>query len=415
MHNHRVLRILGIITVIITGLISLIASDNTGTITPPPELGLRIVTVSDSTPEPGDSVTITWDYENPDLLEMQGVRIVSLLLNGNIATLQQGCLPNYEPNQACMSQNQRAVQIDFRSPITVIVDSIDTDNRVTSKAVKLRIPGMSFRLTQLAPTNPGYPRFTGDITDNIEFDKAFGIYARVNQSSEENGVIDHLANISIPGFNQTDTFFGFSYGADESTRFNFRNGTSFPLLNINFINTLAPGQQIWQSPYADGVIYAGMLGISGDAEAVRTNSGEDAIVHSLSADAVIEPFFVQIDIRSTDQEQTTLFISDLHAGNSTQGLVLSSFLGDFDPGVELGNLGDHGIEITASSNNTPDILLSNGVISRATVGFPVLRTNTGEQLLLVRAGISATWNNIPLFPDDDLSALFLRQFPSQLQ
>ncbi len=395
--------------VVAIGIASLIASNHQGTVTPPPSLGLKITNISNATPALGETVTISWEYENPELLEAQGIRVVSLLIDGNLFTLQQGCLPTYEPGQECLNSDARSTEINFTGPITVFIDSVDNNNQAVTKAVKLKLPNMSFKLSQLEFTNPGYPRFTGNNLAEIEFDKAFGIYANVQQSSSEDGIIDGIASIGIPGFDATesDPFFGFSSRPNENISFGFRKGSKFPLLDPNFLNSLTSQQQAWSSNHADGIIYAGLLAINGEAKIIKTASGE-ATVYTINSPEPIEPFFVQIDIRSTDLAPSTLYISDLHAGNAGQGLVLSAYRGDFDPDVQLGSTGSYSLEINPT--DTLDILASNGDIKGATVGFPIVETSAGENLLLVRAGLSATWSNIPFYPDDDLSGLFLTQF-----
>lgn len=410
MRFRKFWRGLSLMSVVCLGLLSLIGSNHRGTFSSDPDLGLIIANVSNQTPTLGETVTISWDYDTPEILNVQGVRIVSLLMDGRLFTLQQGCLPSYQEGQPCMDLSMRTIDIEFKGPIAVFVDAIDSSNRVTSKAVKLRIPGMSFKLSQLEFTNPGYPRFSGNIAGDIEFDKAFGIYANVNQSSDEDGVIDGIANLNLPGFDSPtpSPFFGLSYRPEENNNFGFRKGSRFPLLDGNFKATLSENQQVWESPYADGLIYAGLLAIDGDIEYAKDNAGGDVPVFVPAPNSSLEPFFVQIDLRSTDQDPTRIYISDIHLGNTSQGLVLSSYFGDFDPDITLGATGEYVVSIVPSELS--GALLSSGDIKGATVGYPIVETVAGQNLLLVRAGISALWSNIPFYPNDDLSGLFVGQF-----
>jgi len=409
--DKRIIKLIGIFTTLTIGLLSLLGSNHQGTFTPDPELNVKIVDVSNGTPSINESVIVTWDIENPDLLKTQGIRLVSLLIDGNLSTFYQGCLSSYpEAVQAnCLPEDQRAASLNFRGPVTLIIDAEDENGRISSSAVKLQLAGMSFKTNQLEFTNPGYPRFTGQLAElsEYEFDKAFGIYANVNQSSEENGRIDDLQQ--YPVFEQDQAFFGLSWQPEETLQFGFRKGSAFPMLDVSFLETLALENRIWNSNHADLIIHAGTIALNGQVEWLKTNGG-DAKVYTMNEASNIEPLFIQIDVRSTDQNPTTLHISDIHVGNPAQGLVVSSYHGHLNPTSATNLTGEYDITFQEVGN----ALLSNGDIKGATTGFNVT-TNNNQILSTVRTGVSVLWSNIPLYPDNDLSALLSTQYPDAIQ
>ena len=407
-YTTKFLRGLGVFSIALLGFLSLIGSNHQGTFTSDPDVGLTITDVSNGTPEIGETVSISWNFDNPDLLKVQGIRLVSLLIDGNLSTQYQGCLSFYPSiaQESCLPLEQRAVSLNFNGPLTVIIDAEDENGRVSSSAIKLQLANMSFKTTQLDFTNPGYPRFTGRIAElsNYGFDKAFGIYANYSQSSDENGKIEDL--LQYPVFEPDQAFFGLSWRPDENIQFGYRSGSSFPMLDVSFLDTLNIGERIWNSNHADMIIYAGTIALDGQVSSLKT-SGGDAKIYTMDASSDIEPFFIQIDVRTTDQDPTTLHISDIHVGNPTQGLVLSSYHGHLNP-TNATNLTGEGTINYAQAEN---VLLSNGDIKGATVGFNVTTINN-DILGIVRAGLSVQWSNIPLYPDDDLSALIFNQYPN---
>ena len=396
------LRKIYFLLLILFPIASLAACDNTGTFSPPPQLGLRITAISNPYPEPGEVVTISWDYDNPDLLEMQGFRAVSLLISGNLLQEQNGCLPTYQTGQACVSSDLRTVTIDFTGPITFFIDSLDTDGNLHIKAVKLRLAGMDFRLNQLEFTDPGYPNYTGSSGSTVIFDNAFGIYAY----TAEDGVIDDLASKNLPGFDvhPLSQFFGLSHDAQIATHYDYRQGTNFPYIADEFYAQQGVERNWFQ---ADGLIFAGVIGINGQVELIKSANGLDVEVFTVLPESPVEPFIVQIDLRSEDEQNgdSTIYFSDLHAGNPAQGLIYSAYFGDIDPLVQLGTMGTYGIQIWNPDAGNLGLLQSNGWIKDAAVGFEVVGKADGTTAINPRIGLSVEWRNILLLPDDELDEM----------
>ena len=381
---------------------------------PSPELGLKIVDVSNPTPEIDETVIIRWDYDHPELLKIQAIRLISLLIDGNLFQEVQGCLPDgirpegIPDTYPCLPLNQRAVSFPFRGPVAVSIIGINEDNKVFEKVVKLKLAGMLFKVNDMSFGVPGYPRFGSpgaQRIQNYEFDKAFGVYEEFLSDQAEDGKVNHFAQYPYTQiFAAGSPFFGSSNSPLERNNFDFIRGSSFPTLDPGFLDS-EEGNQFWANrTHADGLLYAGTLVINGTREEIKTPRGNIVVITPTSGG--FETFYIQIDIRSTDDIPSRLLISDIHAGNPVQGLVLSTFRGHISSTGMPATTGEY---LILMDNSGFPIGKCSGYVKNAVVGHNV--TTTNEIYYLPAQGIlNVEWANIPFYPDTDISGLYDDQF-----
>jgi hypothetical protein len=337
----------------------------------------------------------------------QIVQFHSLTLDGSVFSETQGCLPAslLQPNQQplpCMPVTNRAVEFDFRGPVMFNLIAVDENGKTYEQLVKLKIQGMSLKVGA-SLTNAGYPRFGSgsiDSLQNIEFERAFGIFEIPGANGSEDGRINEtqtnqvLANLFPVG----DPFLLSSNNPNESLGFGARRGGNFPFLDPGFLFNTPEGAQFQGNrTNSDALIYGGTFGVDGTIEVIKGDNGDVEVITPKFRN--YEPFFVQIDLRSTDTQPQRVLISDVHIGNVSQGLVLSTFRGHISP-LAPPTVGVY--ELTVDTSQVP--LLSTGNVKGALCGFNVSTVN-GNDFLPAQATVSVEWINIPIFPDNDISGL----------
>lgn len=407
---------------------------------PPPPF-VRVSEVSNGTPQLGEAVTIRWEYgQDTDSgftpkLKNQIIQLHSLMLDGNVFTETQGCLPasllpQGEQPKDCLPLENRAVAFDFRGPVMFNLIAIDENDKIYEKIIKLKLPNMSFKasaqmtgwldgITQV--TTLGLPRFGSNFISSFqekEFERVFGIFENApDPCADEDGTIRELQSFPLNQlFPRGNPFFLSSNNTNESQNFGATRGGNFPFLDPSFIQS-AEGRQFSCAPgngtnrcrtNADALIFAGTFGVDGTIDRIKTNTGEVEIITPTLRQ--YEPFFIQIDIRSTNAPQCgsispqTLVISDVHVGNSAQGLVLSTFRGHISS-RNIPTVGEYNFNFYSPDvQQNGETYASTGIIKGALTGFNVHLLNN-QDFVPTQATISAEWTNIPIFPDNDISGL----------
>ncbi len=107
---------------------------------------------------------------------------------------------------------------------------------------------------------------------------------------------------------------------------------------------------------------------------------------------------MQLDLRSADITPAQYLISDVHAGNVRQGLVMSTFL-NHDSLVPAGIA-----SFSVSVDTSEATFVSGGSLKDALVGFDIV-TEGGVPFTPAQARVSAEWVAVPIYPDNDISGL----------
>ena len=408
-------------TKVLSAIVAILrGAPNNPQVGPFPPLDLRITSVSNATPNIGDTVEISWDYDSSERLSLQAVQLHSLDFDGRFATQTFGSLPQAllhagerQPNSTPLGLGQRAIQFPFISPVTFHLIAEDDDGRILQKFIKFTLPGMSFSLTVKAGGGlAGDPRLPGP-TDGacvIAFEKAFGIYESTRLTHDEiieNGLIDQLERETFKAIFSPDApFFLSSLSANESEHFRSALGRAFPRLLSDFLGRRDGRQFAGLREFADAVIVAVTFAIEGSVESIATDSGKcDVITSSVVKD--IEPIFVQIDTRSKPGDPTHPVICNLHAGNIPQGMVLATFHDNLRWQGTLNTGSSTTIAVDLHPGSA--VRTTSGQITEAKIGLEIARTGD-PRLFPMRTIIDLEWDNIPVFPDTDLSELFATQY-----
>jgi hypothetical protein len=267
---------------------------------------------------------------------------------------------------------------------------------------------MSFKVNDMFLGFSGYPRFgslCSQRIQNYEFDKAFGVYEEAQSDQTEDGKINHFTQYPYTQiFADGWSFFGSSNSPLERDNFKFIRGSSFPVLDPSFLNSIEGNPFLGNRTHSDAVLYAGTLVINGTREELKTAKGNIVVITPNFGS--FESFFIQIDIRSTNDSPSRLFISDIHAGNPAQGLVLSTFRGHISSTGRPATTGEYLIQM---DNSGFPIGKCTGYVKNAVVGFNV--TTTNEIYYMPAQGVlNVEWSNIPFYPDTDISGLYDDQF-----
>jgi hypothetical protein len=422
-----------IVRVLMLSLQVLLYTSGCGTTTPPPSQEeplpfVSIKRVSNASPEIGERVTISWQYrqdvqprQGPDLAR-QVIQLISLTIDGGFFVDTRGCLPaghvflyGHPPGE-CLSLEQREFRFDFAGPVLFRLlafpdEGPDGDGmHALIRAIKFTLPNMSFEFSVHHLQDRRYPYIFGG--GGGEFERAFGIYEVSDATGEEDGIIDEFGpgtqlgqafptNVeTLDGQNLMPVFFGSSSMQEESQHFGFRRGGNFPLLQEGFLDT--PNGQFFRDikTHANIIILGGSIrfdqAFDPEKELVKADNGDEVLVTSASN---LQPFFIQIDVRSADVDPRQYVICDIHIIAPSQGLVLSTFV-DHNSPLSPPTLGANQIDV----NDSPSVLMSSGMIKDALTGFDIL-TSRGVSYRPAQAKVSVEWSNIPIYPDNDISGL----------
>lgn len=277
--------------------------------------------------------------------------------------------------------------------------------------IKFRLPGMSFTADLQNLHSEHYPYFNGQSGNftSLVFDQAFGIYEVPDADGGEDGIIDDLGPDSefaevFPAVVESlieqpiyPVFFARSTSPLEDESFGLQRGSNFPALPEEFFRTEEGATLEGEKTLADVVLFAGTISVRNcETEILKTDRDEVEIC--TPSTNLFRPIFVQIDLRSVDITPAQYLLSDVHAGNLRQGLVMSTFSNHESP-VPQG-VGSFDVSVDASE----PIYTTSGNLKDALTGAEVV-TEDGTPYSPAQARVSADWMNIPIYPDNDIAGL----------
>ncbi len=313
-------RILSTLLLAGTSLTMLPAADcNPGNSSPPPAvLRIKDLTVSKSKAHVGDSITITWDVDDPADDKHTTITFLSPVLGGI-------------DNQHTVSNDPstRSVCFKFEGPVTVEIavddgmghsDRVAFDVRlddgyffeadVTGMRKYLGDSGFAWAPETQYP-NLHYP--AGSNSKHLVFSNFAGIYDNPPPAAE-NGVIDALVSPLAPA--------GLPFRADSTSGkepgFGMEQGSSYPSLQPAFLETPI-GQQFLGTSRSDSVVFGGAVAY--DGEVVDVKSGNEGAIAGYRGSTSYEAIFLELVYRTDAAGHA--FLADALLGNLNQGLVLS--------------------------------------------------------------------------------------------
>lgn len=387
---------------------------------PSPPLDLRITFVSNQTPGSDETVSIRWDYGNADRLRSQCWQLHRVTFDGLVVSETHGCLPQAllaagQRAQPCLSLSDRRVDFRFIGPVIFDLIAEADDGTISEQVIRLTPPGYRLAVTASGDI-AGYPRFTPQNTELV-FEWAFGIFEQTDHNNIEDGVIGHLARdpyFSVR-FPEAMPYFLTSNRSDlrevgarfEDNGFGALRGRSFPALKHTFLTSVGFEFVNGSRTRANMVIVGLAIAIEGTTSTAPTaDSNKPATVITPSARS-LEPIFVQIDLRTSDQGKPTL-VSDIHVGNVTQGLALCVHRGNNDS-VQTTGVGAGTLSLEILRDPLTGERKSTGTITGARTGLRFERVGAAAAEV-AHVAFSADWTGITLHPDDDLSGLMTAQF-----
>lgn len=408
---------------------------------PPPPFEITITSISNPTPNLNESYQIEWAYSPNNRLDDQFAELQSLTLDGNISQKFFGCPPvEFRPSnlaeptdcgpqaEALSCPNDQAVFNNqcrlfvgrFSGPVIFSITARDRQTGSWARqSVTLKLPNSYFRAS-IQTSNDGYPRValgSGEVK-NLEFMKYFAIY----HDDSRNALVEEL---SVPPFNAVfapgEPFFARSSRVEESQRFGFRLGSSFPVLDPGFLATNAGRPYVGVRTHADGLVFAGTIALDGTAETlpVKTANGEAKVTvvtqlpTTVTQNGVSKRFFpqellfIQVDwvsaLTPSVPALAGMVAANVKLGNIGQGLVMPTFGGEIGP-VTPSLASDATITLFRGTPDNP-VGFSNGDMAAAGVALQ-LTTRSGALLLPASAQLTAvSWRNVPAFSDDRLELL----------
>jgi hypothetical protein len=360
---------------------------NEGTFTPAPELRFTNLSLSQSRAVAGDEITITWDFENADLLKAQSIQGFSLVLQGLVPT---------EP--VPLDNNVRSFTFQFTGPITVVLTAEDEDTiddettNADNVAFDILLDERSFFVLDFRPVNtadevpgappadsPNYPRLGANDfrTHEIRFSQFVGFFDR---PSVANGVIDALTP-----FLATDSAFrALSLSVNESANFNMAQGSGYQLFSVPALGA------------ANAYVFGGAISYEGESIPIKTDDDPE-FAGKRGGVIIFEPVFMALSLLVGFQN-ATVDIVDIQIGNLAQGFVATLNTGTLNNGGDLlrGIQGTANISFTNNGNNIGTI---SGLIKGAHVGFGVT-TVGGDIFDAIINIVNAEWSMPFLFDTD---------------
>ena len=122
----------GLLIVVLVSAFVMFSGCTGGGPSPPPEFGIKDVSVSQHRASIDDTIEFSWNYDQPEKLKKQWVELDSLTIRGKLFRLIEGCSPE-QPNQPCMSVDVRAKSFGFTGPVTVVIVGQSNDNKIVKQ------------------------------------------------------------------------------------------------------------------------------------------------------------------------------------------------------------------------------------------------------------------------------------------
>jgi len=377
----------------------------TGCPRPQPPFQLINVSVDNPYANIGETVTLSWDYENPDLLQGQRFDRIKLLFQGVSQPIQQE-----------LSLNDRSASFEFTGPVTLYLEALSTSGNFSNIAVDVRFDN-SFNLSATIETvEPNYPRlgYTKEASysnnqgneiwqNNLVFSQFAGIY-----DINGNGIIDALANNqSTASFLPAgQAFRGVSFSEFETDQgdfglgFGFRQGSAFSPLDIDFLSDLPPAAvgdpNFVFGNQTDGIIFGGAMSYNGETVTLKTPEGEIEARTNITSN--FEAIFMAIDIRSDNNGAP--YIADLHLGNLTQGLIVSVYQGLVTPVLPQSIIGDYNNDYSFPDPNNSNTGIITGDIKGAFISED--KTKANGDLVFIGLAINTVDWQVPFYSDEEL-------------
>lgn len=339
--------------------------ENQGTFTPPPTLKFASVASTAAAAEINETVVVSWEYENENLLVAQRARLISLTFFGLSAT-----------EFTELPVNERSLNFQFAGPCMVELVCDDANGVEDTISFEVLTDEKPFMFATVRNGTNGYPRLGATTTRSrtIFFHQFFGAF---DPKSNANGRLDDIFALGLP---TSTPFRGLSFSPKETENFDFRQGSAYPLLS-----NLDPLLGV-----ANSVVYAGGFSYDGSVFEVKT---DDGLIEGRRLVTTFEAIFMTIVLQTF--ETIAPVVVDIQLGNVNQGMVASL------TNYGMGGRSVNSVNIVPSTNLETNGEIT-GSIKSAVLGMPV--TDAFENIFDAFVEVQNIEFSMPFLRDDDLQS-----------